>query len=77
MKYYLKPCPFCGCRKIMVDYSASHQSIRCTKCHVSTPLYQDENIAVAAWNRRAEPQTTLIQNGDNDVHIENCCTLNL
>ena len=53
----LKPCPFCGCKKILVrrDYEAiieRHRAI-CIMC--SAQIYRGTpEGAIEAWNRRAE-----------------------
>lgn len=70
----LKPCPFCGGNKVEIF---DMRYVACKTCLASSRYCSNSEEAVAAWNRRAEPQTTVIQNGDNNVQIENCGTLNL
>jgi len=55
----LSPCPFCG--HTMIDLHSSTCSgygplsywIECCGCYTTTNAYDDEEQAIAAWNRRA------------------------
>ena len=56
MEYKLKPCPFCGSKKVYLreDDVGVGSQVYCRSCHammdnLGTP---DENVE--AWNRRAE-----------------------
>lgn len=57
----LKPCAHCGSEALVrkVDYyyeggglGMSAYTVQCTDCGVRTLEYRDEDLAVAAWNRR-------------------------
>ena len=52
----LKPCPFCGgpisALQPVNDSGIYFYYIYCAKCGAEGPLYRDENMAIAAWNRR-------------------------
>lgn len=48
----LKPCPFCGCKRISTQYLCFRPYIICEKCHIQTPSYNTYSAAVKAWNRR-------------------------
>ena len=56
----LKPCPFCGREaKIHKRLNAPYHAVVCkdTKCsgHNLYVLFWNEQDAIEAWNRRAEP----------------------
>ena len=50
----LKPCPFCGgpIGALQPVNDSGIYYIYCAKCGAEGPLYRDENMAIAAWNRR-------------------------
>lgn len=77
----LKPCPFCGFDKNEWKFHTANGNpvfnVECRKCGAKTAKKMSSAEAVAAWNRRAEPQTMVIRNGNNNAQIENCGTLNL
>lgn len=52
----LKPCPFCGCTRILVDEDtiARHAYACCSKCHSTGPDMADRRVAIRAWNMRAD-----------------------
>lgn len=53
MKKDLKPCPFCGCEYINVNYIKEGQIfIECPKCGVETKI-MPEHEAIEMWNRRS------------------------
>ncbi|MFA5659131.1 MAG: Lar family restriction alleviation protein [Oscillospiraceae bacterium] len=59
----LKPCPFCGgAAKATAHFNGgtgnSWEVVECTQCGVSQPVskYYSHKQAIAAWNRRAEPE---------------------
>lgn len=61
MENELKPCPFCGSKKLCVSFDDYNNSIvYCRKCGAEGPkidrgpCYEDE--AIEAWNRRAEEE---------------------
>lgn len=64
MKDYLKPCPFCGYDKNEWKFHRTNGNpvfnVECRKCGAKTAKKILIEEAVAAWNRRAEPQTTVI-----------------
>lgn len=51
----LKPCPFCGSRSVYVEQigSGGYFNICCGNCLANVPLSSSREIAVYAWNRRA------------------------
>ena len=53
----LKPCPFCGGKsEIFRGVNENQHTIRCTQCAMKMPTMLNEKDAVAAWNRRPEPE---------------------
>ena len=69
MSEKLKPCPHCGCgRIVMVTYHEMNMAskkdgectvIECEHCHAGVRRWREDymeskNHAIAAWNRRAE-----------------------
>ena len=71
----LKPCPFCGGTKIVVDtianiemidepndYEISHYIAVCCfnsrGCGSSTGAWESKELAIRAWNRRAQDECT-------------------
>nr|DAG17564.1 MAG TPA: restriction alleviation protein [Caudoviricetes sp.] len=49
----LKPCPFCGCDRIAVQYLCLRPYVICMRCHAQIPCYNNYKKAKEAWNRRA------------------------
>ena len=51
----LKPCPFCGEEHINVERMDDSDEcwLECSTCGIETRLYDNEETAFAAWNRRA------------------------
>ena len=51
-----KPCPFCGCTRILVeeDTIARHAYAHCTQCCSTGPDMADRRVAIMAWNNRAD-----------------------
>lgn len=71
----LLPCPFCGGEaeyyKRYIGYGSSglgaHDwfSVKCEKCRTKSDEYKTEAEAIAAWNRRAEPESvSLVRCGE-------------
>ena len=56
----LKSCPFCGGEASVYQagymYSAPQYYIFCDECGCETPVFNTEQDAIEAWNRRV-PQT--------------------
>ncbi len=54
----LKPCPFCGEVPIPIGHGMSSGDsifwVRCYGCGASTTLFNSEEAAKKAWNRRAD-----------------------
>lgn len=52
---YLRPCPFCGEKYInLLRIEESDECwLECSSCGIETQLYDNEELAVAAWNKRA------------------------
>lgn len=56
----LKPCPFCGGEDIaLVNIRPLKDlwGIWCIDCQASFPLFNTEQKAIKAWNRRCEHET--------------------
>lgn len=53
----LKPCPFCGCDRIAVQYLFLRPYVICMRCHAQIPCYNNYEKAKEAWNRRAGNDT--------------------
>lgn len=53
----LKPCPFCGCEEIEVGYDI-HGAFwcYCPACWSRTGTYDQDTLAVEAWNRRVKDE---------------------
>ena len=58
-KAALKPCPFCKpvdsdpTVRTGSDFTKANYSVYCRCCHVSTPIFANENMARERWNTRA------------------------
>lgn len=52
----LKPCPFCGCEKILDGYIRDGREIVCGECRASVAAFHPDASKRAAerWNRRAK-----------------------
>ena len=56
----LKPCPFCGGKPFVQETAHSWCNVICdkcgamTKCVLNSADYSSKNLAIEAWNRRAE-----------------------
>lgn len=55
----LKPCPFCGREARVVNtgrgvFAVGCNNVRCRGDWVTAKCSWDENVAIEAWNRRAE-----------------------
>ena len=50
----LKPCPFCGSRKVLLHtQDVDWHFVECDKCHCSTPMILGFELgAIVAWNTR-------------------------
>lgn len=48
----LKPCPFCGGEAHIVT-AVGESWVLCDKCRATTEMHASKQLAVAAWNRRA------------------------
>jgi len=59
-KTKLRPCPFCGksehiIRRCRVG-GITHALVFCAWCHSEGPGACSDDVAIAAWNRRAKPK---------------------
>lgn len=57
----LKPCPFCGDTRQLSHSSTIFMDdntffVVCNMCCAEGPTGADKELAIEAWNRRAEPQ---------------------
>ena len=53
----LKPCPYCGCTRILEEVSIDYYKLICSNCLLHAPLKEERSDAIAAWNslpRRGE-----------------------
>lgn len=48
----LKPCPFCGSKKVSVNNYFGEYSAGCDNCFIETQSYKNEKEAIKKWNRR-------------------------
>lgn len=60
-KVKLKPCPFCGCKNIVIEkpYQRSRVipwTVKCALCYANV-FDRTKKAAVATWNKRHEPPT--------------------
>jgi len=64
LKELLKPCPFCGSKKLMMDTGLSGADdsklfwIVCNECYSSGPAYDKKSAAIARWNKRVDNSNT-------------------
>ena len=52
----LKPCPFCGSKKVIVYKDSINPKccfVFCEGCRVNTADFDTKKEAIEAWNRRA------------------------
>ena len=49
----LKPCPFCGGRKLAVNGWCEQYWVTCSECETEGPSGETQTEAKEAWNRRA------------------------
>lgn len=56
MSEELKPCPFCGgeaaTKSTIYGYGERYEAY-CTKCYIGLDLFESEEDAIKAWNKRA------------------------
>ena len=50
----LKPCPFCGGRKLSVHGWSNQYWVECYSCETEGPSGETQDEAIESWNRRAE-----------------------
>lgn len=54
----LKPCPLCGSMAVLLHNYAGASRVRCVdvvRCSIHQDWWDEEEDAIAAWNRRYEP----------------------
>lgn len=55
----LKPCPFCGCERIMkYETDECYFICECARCNARSADCKNILDAIRAWNRRPETQNT-------------------
>lgn len=54
MSEKLKPCPFCGSKRIEISSNGIVCVVYCTNCKASTNLAERKEDAIYLWNKRAE-----------------------
>lgn len=55
MREKLKPCPFCGGKaELWKGRLNDGYAIRCSMCKSRTKIYDNQEYASIAWNRRAK-----------------------
>ena len=54
MESELKPCPFCGGKKLAVFGCYEEYYVSCSGCFTEGPSGETYEEATEAWNRRAE-----------------------
>jgi len=54
MSEELKPCPFCGWTKPVIEHIEGTYNVECPDCASAGPLEDSRAQAIAAWNRRAD-----------------------
>lgn len=52
----VKPCPFCGCRRMILFGSGAVWRVRCTHCESEGPEGEIPLDAIESWNARAVTQ---------------------
>jgi len=64
MSEEIKACPFCGCEETEIGYGDSGWTVQCHSwtCRSETGIHPSEELAIAAWNRRA-PQPSIPHHG--------------
>ena len=50
----LKPCPFCGEKQRFIQKGVVYAWIMCGGCYASGPDRETLELAIKAWNERAE-----------------------
>ena len=55
----LKPCPFCGSSNFYSEKIEFDARVGCGNCGAKTRLYNTDEEAIEAWNKRAQPEFTL------------------
>lgn len=54
----LKPCPFCGSKKVeFANMTGRGMFVYCKSCKASANIALRKEDAIYLWNRRAEEQT--------------------
>jgi Lar family restriction alleviation protein len=54
MSEELKPCPFCGENKLILqEIIANNCYVKCLLCITDGPVGENEQEAIDAWNKRA------------------------
>ena len=54
----LKPCPFCGSKKIVVKNGKYAWWVKCDDCGTEGAIKLKKAVAIEAWNRRADNEET-------------------
>lgn len=59
----LRECPFCGSERVRLRGDHGYFAVSCTECHALSTWVDDEDLAVRAWNRRADDLISITPKG--------------
>lgn len=52
-KEKIKPCPFCGSKKVDICRTNEHACwVRCVRCGADAPSNKSRKVSISNWNRR-------------------------
>ena len=62
----LKPCPFCGCKDVMIIHPPHRGACIICECCFLTVSGIPEDLLVDAWNRRANEYFSISKEDDSE-----------